>query len=254
MIYALLLDCEDSPDFPDNTATALGRPLATYPLMAVRATGKIARTYALTSSPPVKSAAAQYGAVVFDPPSENAEPASHLEHLLRHGWRTIRADLAGEAAPEMLVVLFANAPAVTGAVIEAGIEALHSRPELDSAASFTLRNRWNPQNARRLADDGTAVPYQAATPQGPRADAWFPDWGVHILRPRCFESSGPGQPPFPWLGSKVFALKQWGGGPVDYQWQIPSVEYWLRKNGVADNSSGLEPQPKPQLAPKPDRR
>jgi hypothetical protein len=29
-------------------------------------------------------------------------------------------------------------------------------------------------------------------------------------------------------------LKQWGGCDVDYAWQIPSVEYWLREHGFSE--------------------
>jgi hypothetical protein len=253
MIIALMLDPEDSVDFPDNSAVALGRPLAAYPLMAAKNSGKVDRAYAVTSSQPVRSAAAQYGAGLIDSPAEAAQPSSHAENLLRHGWRMIREETKSDAAPEFLLVLFANAPALTGALINEGVEAMQSRPELDSAVSVSPYNRWNPFHARKVAVDGTLEPYILPTPSA-RGDSWFPDWGVQILRPRCLEASGPGQPPFPWLGRKVLPLKQWGGGPIDYQWQIPSLEYWLKKHGVSDSSAGMEPQPKPQLAPKTDRR
>ena len=54
------------------------------------------------------------------------------------------------------------------------------------------------------------------------------------------------------LGRNVLPLKQWGGGKIDYHWQVPSLEYWLKKHGFADLSSNLEmqPLPKPQPAPK----
>jgi len=253
MIYSLLLDLDDSVDFPGNDGKALGRPLATYPIMAAKAS-RSSRTYAVTSSPPVKSAAAQYGALVIDPPSDTAEPSSHAEHLLRHGWRHLKDEAKDEGAIELVVVLFSNAPAVTAALIDEGLEALHNRPELDSAVSVSPRNRWNPFNARRIAASGLLEPYlEPAKNAG--GEVWFPDWGVQILRPSCLEAQrGAGQPPFPWLGAKTLPLKQWGGGPVDYSWQIPAVEYWLKKHGYPDSGPGLEPQPKPQLAPKPDRR
>jgi hypothetical protein len=48
-------------------------------------------------------------------------------------------------------------------------------------------------------------------------------------------------------------LKQVGGGPVDRQWQVPKMEYWLKKQGVRETQ---RPEPKPKLAPSPkkDRR
>ena len=41
MICALMLDPDDSPDFPGNTGQALGRPLAAYPFIAAPATGAV---------------------------------------------------------------------------------------------------------------------------------------------------------------------------------------------------------------------
>ena len=40
-----------------------------------------------------------------------------------------------------------------------------------------------------------------------------------------------GVPPFTWLGRNVFPIKQWGGLDIDYHWQVPMVEYWLKENG-----------------------
>jgi hypothetical protein len=74
-----------------------------------------------------------------------------------------------------------------------------------------------------------------------------------VARPRVLDTLGPGAAPLAYLGAKVLPLKQLGGGPVDRQWQVPKMEYWLKKQGVRDNPRP-EPQPKPKPAPKPHRR
>ena len=33
-------------------------------------------------------------------------------------------------------------------------------------------------------------------------------------------------------GRRIHPIRQWGGLDVDYEWQIPLVEYWLRAHGV----------------------
>jgi hypothetical protein len=35
------------------------------------------------------------------------------------------------------------------------------------------------------------------------------------------------------MGQKIYPLKQWGGCDVDFEWQVPMVEYWLRKHGFS---------------------
>ena len=34
------------------------------------------------------------------------------------------------------------------------------------------------------------------------------------------------------MGRRIAPLKQTGGLDVDYEWQIPLVEHWLRSRGV----------------------
>lgn len=254
MICSLLLDCDDAADFPGNMGVALGRPFAAYPLLAARACGAVTRHYAVTDSPPVKAAALQYDASIIDPPKAVASVSSRPEQLLRHGAAQIAAELKSDGESlELLVILSAHAPAVTRDLIEEGLEALQTRPELDSAVSVSPYNRWNPFHARRETPKGLLVPYVPPGDAAARGDAWFPDWGVCIIRPKSLEEA-KGDSPAPWMGDNVLPLKQWGGGPIDYHWQVPSLEFWLKKHGFSDLSSSMEMQPKPQLAPKTDRR
>jgi hypothetical protein len=218
--------------------------------MAARTSAHVRRTYVLTGSPPVKVAALQYDAVIMDPPPGQPSVADYLAQ----GCRQIAADLAREGAePELLVLLFANAAAVTKEMVDAGVEALLDRPELDSALSVAPLERWSPALTRRLGADGLLEPMlPAGLPPGP---GWHPTRGCTVLRPAQIERpTGEGE--WPWLGRRALALKTWGPGPVDYRSQLPSLEYWLKKNGVPDLSPNLElqPLPKPQLAPKGDRR
>lgn len=252
MIASLMLDCGDSADFPGNNGMALGRPLAAYPLIAAKASRHIRRHFVVSDSPPVKAVAGQYGAIIIDPPPAAGGGATRAEALLRHGVRMIREDLKGEATSlELLVVLLANAPAVTSEILDLGIEALQNKPDLDSAVSVSVHNRMNPLAARRLTGEGILEPFVDTPAAG--GDAWYPDGGVQVLRPRGLEAP-TGAPPAPWQGMKVLALKQWGAGPIDHQWQIPSLEFWLRKHGVSDISPNLERQPLPKLAPAPKGR
>ncbi|MBI5631845.1 MAG: hypothetical protein HY921_13290 [Elusimicrobia bacterium] len=252
MICSLMLDLDDSSDFPGNTGTALGRPLAAYPFMAARSCAQIHRNFVLTDSPPVKAVALQYGGIIIDPPPGRSLHEIPAEEQLWHGLQALQADLKREdEALELLLLFFSNAPALTGKILEQGLDVLHDRPELDSAASVSPRNRFNPFLARKENSEGLLDPF---IPEGlvPSGDIYYPDWGAQILRSRNLEQLGP--PPYtrtwPWLGKRVFPLKRWSPGPIDFQWQVPALELWLQKNGVANVSSAREPQLKPQPAPK----
>jgi hypothetical protein len=70
-----------------------------------------------------------------------------------------------------------------------------------------------------------------------QADVWFADMGVSIVRAKCLENIKDGLLPQKWMGKKIYPLKQWGGCDVDYEWQIPQVEFWLKKHGFTEDST-----------------
>ena len=39
-----------------------------------------------------------------------------------------------------------------------------------------------------------------------------------------------GMLPQKWMGKKIAPIFSWGGCDVDYKWQVPTVEFWLRKH------------------------
>ena len=99
--------------------------------------------------------------------------------------------------------------------------------------------------------DGRLSPFLSPAP--PSGEAWFPDLAAAVLRPRRLDAMGT-DGPFPWLGGNMLPLKREGTCPVDRSWQMSQLSRWLKDNGVVDLSSVMEPQPKPQLQPKQDRR
>ena len=136
MICALLVDPDDSIDFPGNEAEVLGRPLAAYPLLAAKGSEHARRLYAQTSSDPVRRIAVQLGAIILDPPSspEDGPRATDTARVLM-GYRQIADDLKAEKGElELLVLLFANTGAVNTALIDAGLVVVMGIP-VDAARS-----------------------------------------------------------------------------------------------------------------------
>jgi len=252
MICALLVDPDDSPDFPGNSAEVMGRPLAAYPLIAAKGSSYVRRLYAQTSSPVVARVAAQYGAINLTPPTAADDARLSDEALIAHAWRQIVEDLKGDNDPiELAVLLFANTGAVSSSLISEGVQAMLDDEALDSAATVSNYDRWNPRRALRETPEGRLAPYAECVPEA--GTPWFPDWGAVVARPRVLDALKADSPSLSYLGKNVLPLKQLGGGPVDRAWQVPKMEYWLKKQGLRD-SPRPEPKPKPLPTPKPERR
>ena len=102
---------------------------------------------------------------------------------------------------------------------------------------------WSPLRARRETAEGLLEPFVPFETFGDpktlncdrdsQGDVWFADMGLSIVRPRCFEDMASGLLPQRWMGKKILPLKQWGGCDIDYEWQVPGVEFWLKKHGAA---------------------
>ena len=52
-----------------------------------------------------------------------------------------------------------------------------------------------------------------------------------IVRPKCLEKLENGLLPQKWMGRKIAPIANEAGFDLDYEWQVPQLDYWLKKNG-----------------------
>lgn len=241
MIVGLLLGRKGSVGFPGkNTYPVLGRPLAFYPMNAAKMCSQIDKVYLSTDCEKLMQIAIENGVEVIERPAHLCTKEALGEHAYAHGYEEIRRRNPGYPV-ELVVLLFCNAATVTTETISRGIETLRARHELDSAVTVSRYNMWSPLRARKLGNDGCLEPFiDFETFGDPRTlncdrdsqgDVWFADMGVSIVRPENLENIETGLLPQKWMGKKIFPMMQEGGCDVDYEWQLSSVEWWLKRYG-----------------------
>ena len=254
MIASLLLGREGSVGFPGkNTYPILGRPLMVYPILAAKNSKYVDIIFLSTDSGKYKEIGKEYGIEIIDRPHELATREALGEDAFAHGYRVIKNKLRAQGSKEdkndieFMVLLFCNAATITAKNIDRGIEILRKHPKYDSAVTVSCYNMWSPLRARKIDKDGLLKPFvpfeMFGNPQtldcnrDSQGNVWFADMGVSVVRPHCLEDLSYGLLPQKWMGQKIYPLKQWGGCDVDFEWQIPIVEYWLRKHGFTEISS-----------------
>ena len=242
-IAALMLGRGDSRDFPGkNLYQVLGRPLMAYPLLAATHSKYVDRLYVSTDSEEIMAVGRSYGAEIIVRPPELCTREALGDDAFAHGYRVIRDQLAQSGqSVELLVLLFANAATITSALIDQGIEKLHTDLTLDSAVSVSRYNMWGPLRARKLSADGClrpVVPFEAFgdpstmnCDRDSQGDVYFADMGVSVVRPRCLERLSEGLLPQRWMGRRIAPIFSEAGCDVDFLWQIPGVERWLLQHG-----------------------
>jgi len=249
MICALLLGREGSSGFPGkNLLPVLGRPMMAYPLLAARAAKTVDRVYVSTDSPRIKDIGQAHGASIIDRPAYLATKEALGDDAYQHGYQVIRDELAREKKTiELMVLLFCNAPTISAQLLDEGVAALRADPDADSAVTVSIYNMWSPLRARKLGDDGYLHPFVPFETFGDpktlncdrdsQGDVYFADMSTSIVRPHCLEHLHDGLLPQKWMGQKILPSKEWGGLDVDYPWQVPQVEYWLRAHGFTEEKT-----------------
>ena len=243
-VVALICGRLDDDRFPGrNTFPLIGRPMMVYPILAAQHAQRVGRVFVTTDSPAIARVARHYGAEIVKRPSELTGPSVTLEQILVHGYDAVTKDLGAE--PEALVVLLCNAPTVTGGLIDKGVEVLFRDDELDAVMSVSRHNEYHPRYVLRLNEEGLVTsPVDEATLLSPQEDAYFPDSLFWVLRPkRVFEGALKTVQPNCIVNCsthRVFPLIHEGYGDVDYLWQVPAIEDWLRQQGFSEDKTPYE--------------
>jgi len=124
-----------------------------------------------------------------------------------------------------------------------GISALRRNPDYDSAVTVSCYNMWSPLRARKIGSDGLLHPFVPFETFGDpktlncdrdsQGDAWFADMGVSIVRPGNLDDLEEGLLPQKWMGQRIYPIKNVGGLDVDYAYQLPQAEFWLKTSASA---------------------
>ena len=94
-----------------------------YPLIAASKSKYVDRIFVSTDSPVISKIAKGYGASIIERPAELATHEALGEDAFRHGYFEIKKILESQNKKiELMILLFANAPTITGKLIDEGIE------------------------------------------------------------------------------------------------------------------------------------
>jgi hypothetical protein len=238
MIVAVNTGRKGSKGFPSkNNYKVLGKPLAYYSTKSALDTPEIDKVYMSTDDTKLMDMSKKLGAEVIERPYDLCTDKAKSGDVFLHALYTISKRIKPKKV-DLIVLLMANAFCVTPEKLSEGINFLRKNSSYDSAVTVSKYNMWNPIRARRIVEE-TLQPYDpfvftiedATSDRNDQTDCWFADMGASIVRPKCLRNIGAGMLPQQWMGQKIYPLKQEGGFDVDYEWQVPMAEYWLKKYG-----------------------
>ena len=212
---ALLMGRKGSKGLPGkNTMLILGRKVMHYPLMAAQNSIHVEHIFTSTDDEEIAEESKKYGSQLITRP------------------------------PEFLVALMCNACTVNAALIDQAIEMLRANSEADSAVTVSIYNMWSPLRARKLNEEGFLIPFvefeyfgDPATlncDRDSQGNVYFADMSHSVCRPHCLENMETGMLPQKWMGHKILPVLNVAGCDIDYDWQVPIVEHWLKEIDIND--------------------
>lgn len=246
-VVALLLGRAGSIGFPGkNTFPLMGRPLMRYPMLAAENSKYVTHRFFSTDSEEYKAIGRANGWDIIDRPDYLATKTALGEDAIVHAMGEIKKRLAGTEV-EMVAQLFCNAATVLAFHIDQGVGMLRADANADSAVTVSVYNMWSPLRARKVNAGGYLAPFVPFETFGDpktlncdrdsQGDVCFADMGLNLVRPYCIENIHNGLLPQKWMGKKILPIKQWGGCDIDYEWQVPQTEFWLRKHGFSESKT-----------------
>ena len=231
-----------SGGFPKkNIKKIFGKKLCEYSLMAAKKSKYIDKIFVSTDCPIIKKVSKKYGANVINRPKNLCSNKALGEDVFQHGYFEIKK-ITGKNKNdiEFVILLFANVATISSKLIDKGIEYLKKNKKFDSAVSTSVYNMWSPLRARKLKKDGSLVPFVPFKTFGnpktlncdrdSQGDVYFADMSVSVVRSKCLEEMKNGLLPQKWMGKKIAPIKSEAGFDMDFSWQLPLAEYWIKNN------------------------
>ncbi len=240
MIVALMMGRAGSKGLKNkNLIKIKGKRLFEYPLIAATKSKLISKIFISTDCPVIKKTAKKYNAEVIDRPKKLASAKALGEHVYEHGYKEIKKRLGKKNKIKYIILLMANSPTISPNLIKKGIKILNKNKKYDSAVTTSVYNMWSPLRARKLTKEGFLKPFVPFNTFGnpkklncdrdSQGDVYYADMAMSIVRPHCLENIKIGLLPQKWMGHKIAPIKSEAGLDVDYEWQLPQVEYWIKK-------------------------
>jgi len=244
MILAIMIGRSGSKGFKNkNIKKIFGKYLCEYPLIAAKRSKTVKKIYVSTNCNVIKRISKRYKVKIIDRPKKLATDKVLGENVFQHAYFEAKKDLNLKTKQiELVVLLFANAATLTPQMIDKGVKILRSNKKFDSAVSTSIYNMWSPLRARKLDKKSGClkpfVPFKVFgntktlnCDRGSQGDVYYADMSVSVVRPYCLENMENNLLPQKWMGKNIAPIFSVGGFDLDYDWQMPSLKFWLKNYG-----------------------
>lgn len=234
---AIIFGKHEKDAFDRFTFPVLGRPVASYPLLAALNSEMVDAVYLSSDSQGLLLIGRNTDGVRL---LEREASQRTLTEEVRFAVRTIIEDLG--YVPEIVVLMLANSPCVKAVILDQALSVFEQHDGVDSVVTAMKRAEFNPMRVFKLKESNRLERHQLldTSPE----DVYFLDHRIIAIRAKTILNTTANNDYFEsLLGQNTYPMIQQDGiWDIDYIWQVPIVEGWLRQNGFSEAHTPYPPR------------
>ena len=184
-IIALLIGKANSTGMPGkNWMDVKGKAACEYGFIAGKSDERISKHFVSTDSKEIADIGSSYSYKLIQRPPDLALPESLTEDALVHAHLKIKEEINYD----IMVLLFANNPAINRELLQEAITKLENDNSADSVFSVCKYNMFSPTRARKIKD-GVIEPFinlnyfdEVSSIRSSQGDVYFCDLSIQVIR------------------------------------------------------------------------
>lgn len=216
-----------SKGVPGKNRMRLSNGLLSYEIVLQAALKAQCHPFVCTDDDEIMDYAIQHKIPCIERPPELTGDDASLEDVIHYTYQRVLKEY------EYSVILMANAPFVSAALVNQSIAQLNANPDLDSVVTVGRFPMFAPQRARKIVD-GRLEPIvvdlvrDASCDRTSHTNCYFANGALTTVRSKCLADMQSNTPPFRWMGQRIGHIEQPAGvGDLDELWQVPVTNWWL---------------------------
>ncbi len=228
---AIIFGKKEPTNFNRYTFPILNRPVVMYSILAAKFSSSIDKTYLSTDSSSLLSLGKEVEGVNLLS-RKVSQPT--LTQEIQIALKKIKKELG--YYPQKVAIMFANSPCITGNLLFNSVSFLDENKEYDSVVSAMRRSEFSPARMFTLKDQKLE---QDRGYLSFHENVYFLDHRLIVTRIdnilNCRVKSNYVES---LLGTNIHpVIQQEGIWDIDYIWQVPMIEKWLKQNGFNDTET-----------------
>ena len=211
-----------------------GKPAFSHVVDEVKKVKSIKKIYVSTDSEYIISKAKKKNCSIINRPKHLCTDRSLLSDAIYHA-----VDIAKkkEGHIDNFLILLCNSICFTHQAINKSLKKIKS-DKADSVVTISKFNMFSPVRAMKIEKDKISnfIPNKVLKKyvnlSGDRdksTDSFFINHSFTLSKKEVFDKPKKNPMPFQWIGkNKCFIEQKFCVGDIDFEWQIPIVEWWLK--------------------------